>query len=278
MQERLAQVKNSLPLTQVQSLLNKANRARKSRVRLKDKHKSRSENSQPRVERKQLILGAKVTAALVLLCLVGFVAFLIWKVSAGIELTPSPLASNTAAPTIIGDQASVLLAGITKNDSYSFVDFLAVLTVNPRDGKQKILVIDPDFTTTLINGKNVKYRNVLNNAMIKNLSPLDTLQRSVEVMLGLHIDRYITADIAALPQSLANLGIKYVAPEGLIDSDAGEFREGQVLEGLQLVKYLAAEEPGHNLKLLRLSKFVKAELEDRASIWNLSSRLGSRPL
>ncbi len=256
-------------VSQIRSLLNRLNRARKTKVRGPKKHAHKSQTQA--IDNKQVIRGIRITAVIVVVLAVLFGGWIVFKVLGGAELSPSVMASAKPSVPLSGDQTNILLVGYDSNDSYSFVDFLAVLSLSRSENKQRLVIIDPNFTSAVINNKNVKFRNLLNNALINNLPPLDTLQRAVEVTIGMNIDRYITADISLLPNALHGLGLSYVTPDGLVDSDAGEFRTNQTVTDKSLVNYLAADEPGQNEQMQRLGKFFKSELESNSNVWRTLS-------
>jgi hypothetical protein len=263
----LAKLQNKFQTSRLQNFINKVNRVRKSKVTALTSKTAKKPKTQSAVNQAALFKRAKVGIIVVLVVIVGAIGLVIWKIFAGINLAPSVLASESVPSPIIGDQVNILLVGYDTNDRYSFVDFLAVFSLNVREGKQRIILINPDFTTTYVDGKQVKYSNVLSNALVKEKPPLDTLERSVEIMLGINIDRYVTVEISSLPSLIESLGINYTTTEAVLDDDAGEYREGQQISDQSLIKYLAADEPGPNTKMLRLAKFLKTELEANASPW-----------
>jgi len=269
----LAKLRDKFQTSRIQNFINKLNRARKSKVTaLTSKTKSAQKpKSQVAVNKAALFRGARIGLIVLAIILLGAIGIVIWKLFAGITLAPSVLASDTIAAPIVGDQANILLVGYDSNESYSFVDFLALVSLSVKEGKQRIVIMNPDFTTTYVDGKQIRFRNVLSNSLIKNKPPLETLERSVEIMLGLHIDRYVTVEVNSLPKLIQSLGINYTTTDSVLDNDAGEYRENQLLNDPALVKYLAADEPGPNSKMLRLAKFMKTELESNANLWRYAS-------
>jgi hypothetical protein len=199
-------------------------------------------------------------ALLSFILLGGFVKYF------SIELKPSQLDWNSPITPLVGEEINILLVAYEKNQEYAFVDFDAVISISRYESGHKLLVVNPDFGSSVL-GKQVKLRNILNNAIVAGKSPMQALKQANEGLLGLKIDRYIAIDSKQVPALFETLGVEMVALDTVLDKDAGTFTKGESLKGGGLAQYLAAE--GKNqleLRMWRQSNFLYGLVEQHTGL------------
>ncbi len=178
-----------------------------------------------------------------------------------LSLETSPLAWDweETIPEVTGEQLNILVLVYEESNGYSFVDFISLLSITKGEEKSDVIYINPELATSY-NREIVEINKLPAKAAAIDESPYQALVERTESMLGVQVDRYLAFSKAGLLEIFNKLDITYDISEDVEDEDAGVFIEGQVLEGGQLFKYLAADQPGIDAKNQRLKSFIDTVL------------------
>jgi anionic cell wall polymer biosynthesis LytR-Cps2A-Psr (LCP) family protein len=214
-------------------------------------------------------LGLKLLVAILVAVPLGFIALVI-----SIQIHASPEAGDMAPTALYGDATNIALVVYEPNADYKFISYLGVLSWNPKDKQNVLMLINPDFGTTFVSSptskRTIKLRSLLANSATENQPGIANLMQSLRSLLAIPIDRYIAVSKSNAEGLIKQLGLNYIATDKVNDPDAGNFNVGDVVTGEKLWSYLAADSAGVNNRLQRISGYGKFQIE---SISNLGGML-----
>ncbi len=250
------------------SQINKVRRIVRS-GKLPGKNKGKSTKSSiagnlPKISLPTLPYRGWIILLVVLFLVAGIVGFIVFKISKWSPVGTAFISSET--PLIVNtNNVSVLLAVYDTNNGYSFIDYLTLVSLDTKTGKNKAVVISPYFVTSVLGSRNLKLKNILNYSLSEGAPAIDMLSTAVEDLLGLKVDRYIMVDSKSLVTMLDTLSVKYKVDTTFTDPDAGSFESGEIIGGEKLFKYIASDSIGLNKRAERQADFVKSVFQDYAN-------------
>jgi anionic cell wall polymer biosynthesis LytR-Cps2A-Psr (LCP) family protein len=167
------------------------------------------------------------------------------------------------------DKMTILFIGIdTTTTNHKFVDHLSIYSLDPRENKLSIFILNPDIKVTQATiGYTLNYRTILNNREIKG-DKIETLIKSVENLLALKIDRYIMADKNNFSQFSSYLNpIQVYVPRDISDPDTtslvngfkADWSKGQnLILPANYLEFAASDNNGRDDQLERQEYLVEA--------------------
>lgn len=172
---------------------------------------------------------------------------------------------DDSAPVVTSERLNILLVVYEDNSQYSFVDFLGLLSFDPSAETLQLVYINTKLATSF-NDELVEMSKITAKAAAIGVSPYSSLVERTESMLGMQVDRYLAVSKEGLGEIFSILDTQFVAESDIVDSDFDLIEEGELLSGDLLANYLAADQPGVNLKNRRFSSFVKDFLKSNQSL------------
>lgn len=242
------------------SQLNKVKRvARTGKLSTKPAGKNKSKGyslSLPKINLPNLPHKGWFTIIVVLLIVVGSVTTIILKINSW-QITPASFGEGDI-PTIVNtDNIHILLTVYDSSNGYTFIDFLALISIDTRSNEHKAVVISPYFATSVLGSRNLKLNNLLNYTLSEGAPGVDMLSTAVEDLLGLRVDRYIMVEATQLANILSMLDVRHKVEAGQSDPDFGSFSEGDILSDGELTSYLASDDLGLADRAERQASFIE---------------------
>ncbi len=200
---------------------------------------------------------------LLLLLLVFWIGFCIYKViNLKLNLAYKDSISQDREDWTAEDKINLLLVGMdSREDSYGYIDALAILMLDPRDHSVGIFNINSNVSVFLAEqDKYVKIKSLYNEGIFSgNSVPISLVIQGVEDLTSIRIDRYIMLNEDETVNIVDSLGGVYINnSQEIIDKDisggngsfnlkSGSFR----LTGNDFLNYLRVDDDGVDNKLMR---------------------------
>lgn len=190
--------------------------------------KTQSPRWRPRVP-KYLAIGVFVSATLLVL-------LILMSRYLGVAWSPYELKNGAQIP--LGSKYfSILIVTTIRNSDYTYVSSVQVLSVSRDKDPNRLIQINPDFSSSVINGVDqVRLRNVMAQAKAKSKPEVETLTKAVESMIAVKLDRYIVIEQQNLDEVYSLLGFTPTVHE-----DVEGFAKGAYLSPESLQNYLFAD-------------------------------------
>jgi hypothetical protein len=132
---------------------------------------------------------------------------------------------------------SILIATTSQNNEYTYVSSLQVLSVSRGQDPNRLVQINPDFSSAVLDGINqVRLRNLMAHAEAQSKPEIESLTKAVELMIAVKIDRYIALDQQNIDEFFAYMGFFPTVLE-----DAEGFTKGAALSPEMLQSYLFSD-------------------------------------
>jgi len=188
---------------------------------------------------------------------------------------------------------NLLLIGLDRNsEEYAFVDALAVLSINPEKKELGVFTINPNIEVYLPDDrKTYSFKKIYNAGKLREKpESLDILVDSVEELISVRIDRYMSVDAEDL-ESIINVYGDITTEVGFsikdedIKSGKDEFSIAagkNRLDGFELLALASADALGSDNKLTNQQEIIKGlvlsldEIDKLYEIKNVSEELSAK--
>jgi len=206
---------------------------------------------------------------LLVILLVYFIAI---NISALMQFDTVPFpgtVKDSSSRNWLGDtKMTILLIGSDQTDlDHTFVDSLAIYSLDPIENKLSIFVVNPDLTIFQPSvGMEVNYRSIFNDKEITG-DKLKVLINSVESLLALKIDRYVLIDKSKLASFSQYLNpVKVNLSKAVQDADTANLPAGKYVswgKGSQTVlssdflEFAASDSNGRDDQLNRQQQLLE---------------------
>ncbi|MBD3362120.1 hypothetical protein GF362_00185 [Candidatus Dojkabacteria bacterium] len=238
----------------------------------KKRKKTTKKKSKKKIGRNIIrVVLLKVRNALLVLTFILLPIFLIYYSYTIFSIEFSQLGRGLPSPEWDLDSrlSLVFIGGDEQENGYVFIDFLALVQIDPVNREVVIFNINPLFTIDYwSDDKFVTIKNSL--AIYKNNDEnkgLEELIFGVQALTANKIDGYVFVTKEGFGEVFSSLGsIKLEAPSEVADSDLpADFiiQEGEnKVKGYDLIYYLSADENGENDKMKRQVLALKSFLQE----------------
>jgi len=156
---------------------------------------------------------------------------------------------------------NVLFIGFeSRLNSYKYVKYLNVVSVDSKNSVFKIYGISPNFLTT-IDDESVTLESLWNNIVIEDNSPkINAVVDEIQRFIGIRIDRYIAFNTDDLKSYINNSRMTDTAAD-TSSLDGRLFTKGETLSGDFLYGYLFDKTQDRDILTVRQMNFQKSLLE-----------------
>lgn len=192
------------------------------------------------------------------------VIFIIYSFTAYFAINPTGyLTTNSEAKTkrTFDSSINIVYLGFENRlNSYKYIKYLNIVSVDSKNSIVKIYGVSPDFKLEM-NGEDVTIESLWNNIEVEDEnSKIDTIVTELQKYLALRLDRYFAFDIENLKTYINENNINETAKD-TFSIDGRLFTEGDVISGDLLYGYLFDKTPERDVITLRQMDFQKTLLE-----------------
>lgn len=203
----------------------------------------------------------KFKGNIVLLVVLGGILFAVFAVISRIAEAPLGISDQVAEgkpAAIVGDTINIMVAMYEQPDRYEFVDFVGLLSINKREAKGNLVLIniDPELSTSVLDNAPIKFRNLLSAARLAGKPGVSLLTQSIQTLTAVKVDRYLLIEKSAFASYLDSINYRYFATDDVTDPEAGTYLVGDEISGGRIMQYLAADTKGSLARSARISKFL----------------------
>ncbi len=200
---------------------------------------------------------------LLILALLGAILFNISKYS---QLSFSPYLDASeleTRPLILEDSKEINTLFIGFDDtqnSYKFINMIAIISLDYQTASIKTYTLNPNYIVN-INGNKVTLRAAFNVLTSQSSEKMNDVQKLIENLSAIRIDRYIAFNYSELPNLLALTDLSVESDESYKLGD-NFITEGEVIRGDKLNAFVTFDNNPDDKALKRQSMFLKEFLEN----------------